>query len=443
MNFLQIMTTFADDEAIRCDGQVTTYAELLRDVATWRTALTDADITAGSVVALDAPQAAQSCAALLALVQLGALIVPHTGLSPQTLAAHVQIAQVEFLVRSENPAGTRRTGVVADHPLIERLRTESTPGLILFSSGTSGRPKASVLNIARILRRYGAPRKAQRTMTFLNLDHIGGVNTMLHTFSQGGTAVTITERTPDRVFAAIAAAQVQVLPTTPTFLTMTLISGAHLRHDWSSLQLITYGTEPMPEATLSRVREQLPDVRLKQTYGLSELGILPTRSKDDGSLWMQLGGKDFAYDIRDGVLWIKSEMAMLGYLNAPAPFDEHGYFNTQDLVEVDGDYVRVLGRTSELINVAGEKVYPSEVESVLLEMPNVAEATVSGRPNPVTGMVVKATVQVIEPEDAAALRRRLQAFCEGRLAPYKVPVVVEVTVRAMHSERFKKARVPA
>ena len=98
-------------------------------------------------------------------------------------------------------------------------------------------------------------------------------------------------------------------------------------------------------------------------------------------------------------LWLRSQTAMLGYLNAPSPFDEDGWYNTHDVVEVDGPYVRILGRTTELINVGGQKVYPSEVESALLELHNVSDVTVWGEANPVTGQVVAARVSLAQPED--------------------------------------------
>ena len=79
---------------------------------------------------------------------------------------------------------------------------------------------------------------------------------------------------------------------------------------------------------------------------------------------------------------------MLGYLNAPSPFDADGWFNTQDAVEQDGEWLRFLGRTSDLINVGGQKVYPAEVESVLLELENVLDVTVRGEPNPIIGQIV-------------------------------------------------------
>jgi long-chain acyl-CoA synthetase len=140
------------------------------------------------------------------------------------------------------------------------------------------------------------------------------------------------------------------------------------------------------------------------------------------------------------VLWIRSETAMLGYLNAPNPFDEDGWYNTEDAVEVDCPYVRILGRTTDLINVGGQKVYPAEVEDVLMEMSNIVEATVWGHASPVTGQVVAARLGLAHPEDQESLERRVHYFCRGRLAAYKVPLYIEIADGSHHGERFKKIR---
>jgi acyl-CoA synthetase (AMP-forming)/AMP-acid ligase II len=440
--FLERLNKFGESDAIIFDGHVYSYADVLHAVVDWRKFLADAGIGAGSVVALEGPASPQACGGLIALIELGAIIVPLTTLPDAKRAEFLGVAQVEVVIRTGdgNRREHERTGACADHELYGQLRDAGHPGLVLFSSGTTGRSKASVLDFARVLGRYGPPKRPQRIVSFLSIDHIGGINTLLHTLSQGGAIVTVPDRSPDGVLATIGKYGVQVLPTTPTFLNMVLISGALERHPATSLELVTYGTEPMPLQTLQRLKAAMPSVRFKQTYGLSELGILPTRSKDDSSLWVKIGGAGFDYKIVDDVLWIKSDMAMLGYLNAPAPFDDDGYFNTQDVVLTDGPYVRILGRSSEIINVGGEKVYPAEVENVILELPNIAEATVSGRPSPVTGMVVRAEVALIEPEDPASVRKRVRDFCRGRLEAFKVPALIEIADGPQHSDRFKKIR---
>ena len=126
---------------------------------------------------------------------------------------------------------------------------------------------------------------------FLQLDHIGGLNTLFYTLANGGTAVVAEDLSPESVCEAIESHRVQLLPTSPTFLNLLLLSEAHLRHGLSSLELITYGTEPMPESTLKRIVQAFPCARLLQTYGLSELGILRSRSRTSDSLWVRVGGE--------------------------------------------------------------------------------------------------------------------------------------------------------
>jgi acyl-CoA synthetase (AMP-forming)/AMP-acid ligase II len=440
--FLDRMRTFGEADAIVTDNVSVSYRDMLIQVAAWRSYLTSQGIQPGSVVVLECPTSTPAaCAGLLALIDLGAIIIPLSSLPAAKRQEFIEVAQAEVIVTvSEADRNCQRTGQRAAHALYDKLRDAGRPGLVLFSSGTTGRSKASVLDFEKVLGRYGQPKRPQRILSFLNLDHIGGINTLLHTLSQGGAVITIADRSPDSVFAAVADHDVEVLPTTPTFLNMVLISGVLARHRTTSLQLVTYGTEPMPLRTLQRLKTELPQVRFKQTYGLSELGILPTRSRDDNTLWVRIGGGGFDYKIVDDVLWIRSGMAMLGYLNASAPFDQEGYFNTQDVVQTDGPWIRILGRRSEIINVGGEKVYPSEVENVLLQVPNVAEVTVSGHPSPVTGMVVQAMVQVAEDEDEKAVRDRIREYCRGRLEPYKTPALVRVSTGPQHSERFKKIR---
>ncbi|MFD6530635.1 class I adenylate-forming enzyme family protein [Streptomyces sp. NPDC060184] len=442
---IRTMEQYGPSEAIVFHDTVHTYDDLLGLVAEWREFLDAHDVVPGEVVTLEGRYSPDACAGLLALIERGAIIVPLTDLPAAKRTEFLEVAQVEVSLfpADQGPRRAHRTGVRAGHELYDGLRDAARPGLVLFSSGTTGRSKASVLDFTKVLSRYADGGRPRRILSFLSLDHIGGVNTLLHTLCHGGTVVTVPERTPDAVFSAIAQHRVDVLPTTPTFLNMVLISGAAERFDTSALGLITYGTEPMPLRTLRRLAQTLPGVRMKQTYGLSELGILPTKSRGDETLWVKLGGAGFDYRIVDDILWIKSDMAMLGYLNAEAPFDEEGYFNTQDVVEQDGEWVRILGRRSEIINVGGEKVYPSEVESVLLELPEVAEVTVSGRPSPVTGMVVRAVLQPAVPCDEAELARRARAHCAERLEAFKVPALIEVSARQQHSERFKKMRSPA
>src|SRR5260370_8602196 len=137
---------------------------------------------------------------------------------------------------------------------------------------------------------------------------------------------------------------------------MLLISDAHTRFDLSSLRLISYGTAPMPVATLRHLHEALPNVTLKQTYGLTELGILPTQSRAPDELWIRLDRRVVDYKIVDNILWVRCQSAMLGYLNAPSPFDEEGWLTTQDVVQVAGESLTTLGPQHHLLHA--EATYP-------------------------------------------------------------------------------------
>jgi acyl-coenzyme A synthetase/AMP-(fatty) acid ligase len=132
---------------------------------------------------------------------------------------------------------------------------------------------------------------------------------------------------------------------------------------------------------------------------------------------------------------------MVGYLNAPSPFDTDGWMNTGDVVESDGEYVRILGRQSEIISVGGQRVVPIEVETILVQADNVIDATVYGTPNALMGASVAARVSLESDEDLSKLKTRLRKFCLARLVPYKVPVrFIVVPQSEQHSERAKKIR---
>jgi acyl-CoA synthetase (AMP-forming)/AMP-acid ligase II len=408
----------------------------------WRGRLEREGIGAGDVVVVHGDYSPAACALVFALAARRAIVAPLTPLPRETLDARCATAGANCIIEMTPDGAGRfeRLSPAAAPTLVARLRGAGRAGLILFSSGSAGAPKACLLDLDRLLETARKERKGYVTLVFLLFDHIGGINTMINVLGHGGTAVVVVERSVDTVAAAIAAAGVELLPTSPTFLKMLLISDAARRFDLSSLKLITYGTEVMAQATLEGLHRAFPGVKLKQTYGLSEIGIVPTRSRAPDSLWMQIGGADVEHKIVDGILWLRAATAMLGYLDAPSPFDADGWLDTHDKVEVDGDYIRIIGRDSELINVGGEKVHPAEVENILLGAGNIRDATVAARSSPVTGSVVVATVALVEAEELGALRRRLDRFCRQRLDPYKVPALFRITDAPLHSARFKKIR---
>ena len=419
-----------------------TYGELLEMVAEWRAYFKENDIQAGQVVAICSDYTPQACALLLGLINHGAICVPLTESVQMQHQEFLVIAEVEvvFTCYDHGQWRVHKRGTSPTNPLILNLLAKKEAGLVLFSSGSTGKSKAALHSFSRLLEKFKVKRHQMCTLTFLLFDHIGGINTLFYTLSNGGTVVSVAKRDPNTVCQAIQRYEVELLPTSPTFLNLLLSFETYKRYDLSSLKLITYGTEIMPISTLQQLHHVLPDVRLLQTYGLSELGILRSKSKDSDSLWVKVGGEGFQTKVVDGILWVKAHSAMLGYLNAPSPFDKEGWMNTGDMVEVNGEYIRFLGRKSEIINVGGEKVFPSEVENVILQMENIKEVVVRGLSNPIMGNVVIAQVELYEPEPPHELQRKVRAFCRTQLAYYKVPVVVQIVSQKLHGERFKKMR---
>ncbi|GAA5508224.1 fatty acid--CoA ligase family protein [Novipirellula caenicola] len=438
----------SDNDAIVWQGQSFSYAWLLDAIGQWDTRLSEQAVHAGTATTLVADFSPHGVAALLALIQRGAIIVPMSESLRNKRHTYEQLARCEVAIeitRDESISIHKLHSTAAtEHPLYAKLKSVSHPGLVLFSSGSTGEPKAAVHDFTRLLDKFRIAGRPLRTLAFLLFDHIGGLNTILHTLGSGGCVVVPSNRSAEAVLSAIQDFAVQLLPTSPTFLKLLLMRSAWQEYDLRSLQMITYGTEPMSPHILAVLNEKLPHVQFKQTYGLSEVGILRSKSKDSSSLWMKLGGDGVETRVVDNVLQIKSHSTMLGYLNAASPFSDDGWFITGDAVQVDGEYFKVLGRGGEIINVGGEKVYPAEVEAVIEMMPQVDTATVYGEDNAIMGMIVCARVKLVVGHEPSAkeLTQAVRRHCRHHLTAKQIPIRVTIDPHLSHDERFKKQRRP-
>lgn len=419
------------------------YAWLLSRLEAWRKFLIEKSVAAGDVVMLEASQFPETVALLLALLDHRAIV----GLLPSSNQSQWQqycsLAQAVTLLRpgKDGACDVSMLGYSAQQPLFLRLRESGQAGMVLFTSGSTGENKGTVIDAARFLKKFRQRRRNLKTLVFLPLDHIGGLDTLFYCLSNTSCMVFPENQLPDSVCRAVQEHQVEVLPVAPSFLNLLLISGAHLRYDLRSLKCITYGGEVMPEGTLRRVSQAFPGVKLLQKYGATEFGALHSRSKSSDTLWLRLGGEGFQTRIVNGILEVKADSAMLGYLNAPSPFTEDGWIRTGDLAECDGEFIRILGRENDLINVAGRKVFPAEVESVISEVENVSEVVVYGEPNAITGNIVCARIRISVPEDEQQVIRRVQWHCQRKLENYKVPVKLSISEKPLHGDRFKMDRV--
>jgi acyl-CoA synthetase (AMP-forming)/AMP-acid ligase II len=436
--------SYNNQDAIVWNDQPYSYGWLLDRLLFWNEKLCAEQVARGTVTILQGDFSPNAVALFVALASHGCILVPITGPTDQKTTNIINIAQGEFCITLDknDEVEIQRLDGNAHHPLYEELRNRNHPGLVLFSSGSTGEPKAAVHDLVPLLEKFKVLRHRLRTISFLLYDHIGGINTMLYTLANGGCLVTIHDRNPDAVLQAVENHRVELLPTSPTFLNLMLLSESYRRYDLSSLQTITYGTEPMSDTVLKRLHQLFPHVALRQTYGLSEVGILRSKSSSSDSLWIKIGGEGYETRIVDSILEIKAKSAMLGYLNFPTPFTADGWFTTGDAVEVQGDYLRILGRKSEQINVGGEKVFPTEIENVILELPSVANVTVYGEKNAITGEIVCAditpAIKVCEPEREFVTK--IKEHCRSKLQRYKVPVRINIVDDRQYSDRFKKVR---
>lgn len=440
---LKIFKDNQDKEAIIWKDKRYHYKWLLNRIKYWKEQIVTNNISPGTVTIIEADFSPNAIALFLALVDQRCVIVPLTTSVEANKSEFIEIAQgeISFFIDENDKVQINKLPYSADHDYHQQLRKDNHPGLILFSSGSTGKSKAAIHDLAGILEKFKVSRHSFRSITFLLYDHIGGVNTMFYSLSNAGCIITVQNRTPDEVLKAIEKYKIELLPTSPTFINLILLSEAYKIYDISSLKTVTYGTEPMPKSTLLRFHKLFPAIRMLQTYGLSEIGILRSKSKSSNSLWVKVGGEGFETKIVDGILQIKAKSAMLGYLNAPSPFTEDGWFNTGDSVKEDGEYIKILGRKSEIINVGGEKVYPAEVESVIQELEGVEEVTVYGVKNLITGNIVCAKIRISTNEDKKSFKLRLNKHCQQKLQKYKVPIKIRIDEERQYSNRFKKIRI--
>jgi long-chain acyl-CoA synthetase len=435
--------TWADRIALVVGDAQWSYEDLRTSIEEWKQRFRELGCGPGAVIAFQGDYGAASISILLACVDLNYVVVPLAPGTKGVVQDFLKISEARVLVCIEpgDHWSIGRLDGVATNPLTLRLIDAGEPGLVIFSSGSTGAPKASLHSVTRFLSKFERERSAMRTIAVPPMDHVAGLDTLFYCLSSGGTLVCPESRDPDVVCEAIGHNRVELLPASATFLNLIFASHAHERHDLSSLRVIAFGSDVMPEATLNRLSELLPETTLLQKYGTTEFGSPTTKSRDDGSLWIKIDDKRFETKVVDGMLWVRSQSAMMGYLNAPSPFAEDGWINTGDMVEESaGGYLRILGRNSDVINVGGHKVFPAEVETVLLQLSNVEDAVVYGMANPIMGKVVAARLRLTAPEDISSLKRRVREFCRERLISYKIPVAIDAADCDLMTARQKKMR---
>ena len=348
-------------------------------------------VSAGDIVLLIGEFKALSILTFFKLIEIGAIIAPVIEDSKENIKEKINIINADFVIK-ENKI-QRIIGIKKKNDLVILLRKKEHPGLIFFSTGTTGQPKAILHDVTLLFERFKTPRQAYKTINFLMFDHMGGINTMLHALYNCGTVVAPENRNVQHIIDLCNKYEVELLPTTPTFLRMLLMSGSIPNKIPKTLKVITYGTELMDQTTLDSITQLLPNIIFKQTYGLSEFCVLRVKNRDRNDLFIKIGGEGVETKVRNRKLLIRSSNRMLGYLNAQQPFDDEGWYDTKDIVEEDSEYVKIIGRETDVVNVGGLKFMKSEVEEIALRHKKILQVKVISKDNSITGQHIEIIVQ--------------------------------------------------
>ena len=269
------------------------YKNILQRIHKWLDELTD--LRSGTIVGLEGDFSPETISLLYALIEKNAIIAPFDINHTEKNRKKYEIAQLDLLIRVQGEKDivfTEMGDGIAKNDLYKDIIENAIPGLVLFTSGSSGEPKAALHNFTKLLDKFRVKRKSLRTINFLLFDHWGGLNTLFHIMSNGGTVVILENRTPDYICGLIEKHKVELLPTSPTFLNMLIISRAYERYSLESLKMISYGAEPMPESLLKNLNKLFPAITLQQTYGLIELGVMRSKSETMDRFGSKLVEKD-------------------------------------------------------------------------------------------------------------------------------------------------------
>jgi len=451
--------------AVEDDRSALTYGELSRRAAAVSGALADRGLR-GARVGLLAPPGTEWVEAFFGCLLAGVTVVALTDLHQEReLASLVTASRASALVSSESLLSLAN-GVAGSAPVLsvaELVRgpsrapaakvADEAAALLLFTSGTTGRPKgvpithASVLSLGRTLSTAWGFGDGDVLLHTLPLHHVHGIGVALMVALVSGARVRFLPRfDAGRVWEALASATAFMgVPTQHKKLFDAYDAAApELRARWTSsaarLRLITSGSAALPEALGERWRTLAGQYPLER-YGMTEIGIVlsnplggerrpGTVGKPLPDVEIRIAG-DAGEALPDGApgeIWVRGPTVFTGYdgddAATRASFQE-GWFRTGDTATRSPDgYVRILGRTSvDILKSGGEKLSALEIEDVLREHPDIADVAVVGLPDDTWGEIA---VAVIVPRAHPGARDslaelRLRAWAKERLSAYKVP----------------------
>jgi malonyl-CoA/methylmalonyl-CoA synthetase len=436
------------------DGRWVTAAELDERTAAVAARYAAAGLAPGDRILMSAGASLDLAVAHVAALRLGLVVVPvNTGFAAEEVA-NVAAAARPALAVLDDPG--RLPGVPSTGPDVALpggpvptldAAAPGDTGLLVFTSGTTGAPKGVPLSHANLLATSASVEIAwrwsadDRLVLALPLFHVHGLGVGLHgTLLAGASAVVLPRFDVDAVLDAVAATGASLLFGVPTM--WGRFAASPRVAELGALRLCVSGSAPLDPATFAALAEGIGSPVLER-YGMTETGMLVSNPYDGerraGSVGLALPGVEVRLDPREGggepaaEIMVRGPNVFAGYLGGAAAPDDgvapagsaafaaDGWFCTGDLGRADPDgYLRIVGRSKELIITGGYNVYPRDVEEVLGRHPGVVEVAVVGRPDPEWGERVVACVVAagpVGPGDAQAIL----AWTADHLAPYQRP----------------------
>jgi long-chain acyl-CoA synthetase len=463
-------------DALLFEGRRWTWRELDREVARVAAGLAARGVARGERVVLFLGNLPEFVFALYALQRLGAIAVP-VGVREQKAGLEFILNQCgammivhEVALADRVPdrgacAGLRARVAVGDGGNFADLRghgtidaatavAEEDTAMILYTSGTTGRPKGAMLThlgIVHSVMHFEATMRlthADRSALVVPASHVTGVVAIIAAMTGVGGAVVMMREFKAAAFIEEAARErVSHTIMVPAMYHLILLEQSFARHDLSAWRVGGYGGAPMPVAAIDALAAALPALTLTNAYGATETTspatIMPAGATRDHAdtvgvavpcgdiLVVDDAGRELPRG-ETGELWIGGPMVVRGYWNNPeataAEFTA-GYWHSGDLGSVDArGFVRVFDRKKDMLNRGGYKIYSVEVENTLMGVPGVVEAAVVGKPCPVLGERVHAFVHA---PGAALDEPMLRGHCAALLADYKVPESVTFTAEPL------------
>jgi fatty-acyl-CoA synthase len=374
---------------------------------------------------------------LFALARLGAILVPlNWRLTATEHRAILEDCKPRWLFCDSDFESHAKNlpvpiGKILRNENQELHGSDSDDLLIVYTSGTTGKPKGAVLTQSALLwNGYNSIhahdlRQSDHVLTVLPMFHVGGLNNQTLPALQAGATVALHRRfDPGAWLADVTACKPTISLLVPAAMQAVIAHPAWAKTDLSSLRMLNAGSMVIPDTLLRAFHDR--GVPVGQIYGCTETAPIATvLLREDAMRKMGSAGKPALHcevKLVEGEVWVRGPNVMRGYWNDPkataAAITEDGWFRTGDLARTDEEgFYWIVGRSKDVIISGGENIHPAELENVLADCPAIAEAAVVGIADPKWGEAACACVVRRSDID----EQGVLALFHDRLAKFKHP----------------------